>query len=315
MLPLKIHLPDKEVQNAILNRFLNTEDEYQDLITEIEKQKKLLAKYRQAILQEAIEGKLTADWRDKNPDVEPAAELLKRIAAEKAKLVKQKKIPKQNPLTKIKPEEKPFDVPESWEWCRLGGFGHFCGGGTPSKSEKKYWDEGNIPWVTPKDMKRSRIDSSQIQITQSGVYNSSAKIIPPMSLLFVVRGMILIHTFPIALNTIEVTVNQDMKALMPFAPDMEDFLLMFLNSLSPVMLSMVRKSTHGTRRLETESYVNFPVPLPPLSEQQEIVRRVEARFALCDQLEAQINASSHIAETLSAAILQELFDQNGGKNG
>ena len=84
LMPLVIDLPELPEQEAILSRFLNTEEEYVELTGEIANQKALLKKYRQAILQEAIQGKLTADWRKENPDVEPAAELLKRIPAEKA---------------------------------------------------------------------------------------------------------------------------------------------------------------------------------------------------------------------------------------
>ena len=119
LLPLEIMLPDKDEQLFILSQFQRIENEDAELKHELTRQQALLKKLRQQILQEAIEGKLTADWRAQNPNVEPASELLKRIAAEKAQLVKDKKIKAQKPLPPITDEEKPFELPRGWEWCRL----------------------------------------------------------------------------------------------------------------------------------------------------------------------------------------------------
>lgn len=87
---------------------------------EITHQQSLLTNLKQAILQEAIQGKLTTDWRAANPDVEPASQLLKGIQAEKARLIAEKKLRKEKPLPKITPEEIPFNIPKGWEWCWLG---------------------------------------------------------------------------------------------------------------------------------------------------------------------------------------------------
>jgi type I restriction enzyme S subunit len=119
LLPLEILLPSKSEQLSILNRFLKIENEDIELKSVLTYQQVLLKKLRQQILQEAIEGKLTADWRAKNSDVEPANKLLKRIAAEKAQLVKDKKIKAQKLLPPISDEEKNFELPEGWTWCRL----------------------------------------------------------------------------------------------------------------------------------------------------------------------------------------------------
>ena len=91
------------------------------LLSEISHQETLLTKLRQAILQEAIQGKLTADYRAANPSVEPSSQLLYRIRAEKARLIAEKKIRKEKPLPEITPEEVPFEIPKEWVWCRMGG--------------------------------------------------------------------------------------------------------------------------------------------------------------------------------------------------
>lgn len=114
-LSLKMPLPSTEQQKAILDQVEFYKVSQDKLLLEITYQQSLLKKLRQQILQEAIEGKLTADWRAQNPDVEPASELLKRIAAEKAQLIKDKKIKAQKPLRPITDEEKPFELPQGWD--------------------------------------------------------------------------------------------------------------------------------------------------------------------------------------------------------
>jgi len=260
-------------------------------------------------LQEAIEGKLTADWRTQNPDVEPASELLKRIAAEKAQLIKDKKIKAQKLLPPITDEEKPFELPQGWEWCRLGDLGIIQGGGTPSKSMKGFWG-GDIPWICPKDMKRKYLNSSIFQITPEAVKNSSAKIIDERSVLFVVRGMILSHTLPVSINTENVTINQDMKALTPYTIGSDEFIALSLIGSSKAILKRVRTSTHGTCRLESDVYFNWIIALPTYEEQQEILTKVEKLLALCDQLETQISQNQSHAEQLMHAVLKEAFSHN-----
>src|SRR5689334_8067311 len=88
----------------------------------------------------------------------------------------------------------------------------FVGGGTPSKSKPEYF-EGDIPWVTPKDMKATQIRSAQDRITQEALDNSATRLIPENSVLVVVRSGVLKHSLPVAINRVPVAINQDLKAL------------------------------------------------------------------------------------------------------
>lgn len=116
----EVVLPLKKEQDDLLNKVLGIKNNTFILSNEIQTQKQLLTQLKQSILQEAIQGKLTADWRKQNPNTEPAIDLLKRIKAEKAQLIKDKKIKKEKPLSKISSEEIPFELPEGWVWCRFG---------------------------------------------------------------------------------------------------------------------------------------------------------------------------------------------------
>lgn len=122
LLALHINVPSLEEQREIEARLNSLKNTNKEINAELTHQQTLLKKLRQQILQEAIEGKLTAGWRVQNPDVEPASELLERIAVEKAQLLKDKKIKAQKQQPPITDEEKSFDLPQGWEWCRLGDY-------------------------------------------------------------------------------------------------------------------------------------------------------------------------------------------------
>ena len=136
LLPLRIDLPDIEQQEKFVSYFRSIETEHGELKKETARRQALVKKIRQQILREAIEGKLTAKWREQNPNVEPANELLKRIQVEKERLIKDKKIKKHKLLPPISEDEKPFKLPERWEWCWLGELTFGFQYGTSSKSLK-----------------------------------------------------------------------------------------------------------------------------------------------------------------------------------
>ena len=116
----EVNLPPLREQHTLIKQINQGRDGIATAQREITQQETLLAQLQQAILQEAIQGKLTADWRAAHPATEPARELLHRIQAEKSRLIAAKKLRPEKPLPKITPEEIPFKIPKSWEWCRLG---------------------------------------------------------------------------------------------------------------------------------------------------------------------------------------------------
>ena len=103
------------------------------------------------------------------------------------------------------------EVPEHWDLPKLKHFTTFSGGGTPSRENMEFWN-GEIPWVSPKDMKSERIVSAEEFITEEGLGGSASNLLPAGHLLMVVRSGILKHTIPVAINDVPVALNQDMKA-------------------------------------------------------------------------------------------------------
>jgi type I restriction enzyme, S subunit len=203
------------------------------------------------------------------------------------------------------PAERPFPVPIGWRWVRLGDLGELLGGGTPSKSNPSYW-RGPIPWVSPKDMKRPYIDDAEDHISTAAVAGSAAKLVPASSLLIVVRGMILAHSVPVALSTREVTINQDMKALVLASPEMAPFILRACQAARSRILPRVERSSHGTCRLDVDVLRDLPIPLPPLAEQKRIVAKVDQLMALCDALEARRSRQRELGRSLATSVLENL---------
>ena len=162
------------------------------------------------------------------------------------------------------------EIPEEWKLMPLGDVGSWSSGGTPSKRQPEYWN-GAIPWVSPKDMKQIRIDDAIDHVSKAAI-DKGTRVTPRDSILVVVRGMILAHTFPVALTLTDVAFNQDIKALVPnehFAPE---FLLYWLDGQQKRVISLVDSSSHGTKRLPTSKLFAELVPCPQLDEQENIAQ-------------------------------------------
>jgi type I restriction enzyme S subunit len=183
---------------------------------------------RQTILNLAIRGRLVSQ----DAGDEPASRLLG---------------PRQ---VNLNSQTEPWRLPSGWAWSSFHLIGETLGGVTPSKADPGFW-AGSIPWVSPKDMKFDVIHDAQDHISELALEHSAARLIPEGSLLMVVRGMILAHSFPTALTATPLAINQDMKAIVPFRADLGRFLLPLTKGLKPEVLRLVLRCTHGTCKLLT----------------------------------------------------------------
>jgi len=177
-------------------------------------------------------------------------------------------------------------IPCHWQVRPLGRCVSISGGSTPSKEKPAFWN-GDVPWVSPKDMKRLLIDDSEDHITQDALGETRITLIPPPAILIVVRGMILIRDFPVGVNTIPVTINQDMKALRPAPCFFSLYLAHQLNAIRQAFFAIREESAHGTQCLRTEMWKNVAVAIPPVAEQQQIVAFLDRKTAKIDALIAK----------------------------
>ena len=228
---------------------------------------------KNSILQRAIEGRLV----EQRPEEGTARELLKEIRAEKERLIEEGKIKKSKPLPPISDEEKPFDIPEGWEWVRLGDIGNWGSGATPKRHHPEYYG-GNIPWLKTGDLNDGYISEIPESITQEGFDNSSVRLNPVGSVLMAMYGATI---GKLGIITIPATTNQACCACIPFANLEPKFLFYYLMSQRT---NFIRLGEGGAQpNISKEKIVNFVFPLPPLTEQHRIVAKIEALLPLIDQ--------------------------------
>ena len=242
---------------------------------------------KNSILQMAVQGKLVPQ----DPNDEPASVLLERIRAEKEQLIKEKKIKKEKtpsiifrgadnlPYEKVGKNEPvcivdqiPFEIPESWEWVRLTTLGEIVGGGTPKTNIPEYWDKGNIPWLTPADMKfvtGKYVDKGERCITEEGLKGSSAHMMPAGTIVYSSRAPI----GYIAIASTELCTNQGFKSLVPVLTCIDDYVYYCLIAFTPEIQSRASGTTF--KEISGTEFGKTLIPLPPLAEQQRIVKRIE----------------------------------------
>lgn len=187
---------------------------------------------------------------------------------------------------------KGFDTKHFADICK-----NIFGGGTPSKAHPEYYI-GEIPWVTPKDMKTLIINSSIDYINENAVANSSTKLIPVNSLLMVIRSGILKHTLPVAINKVEVTLNQDMKAFV-LNEELANvyFVLYQLKLLEKIILKNVRSVTADN--IEFNLIKNLELNVPPLELQNKFAQIVEHVDAQKQKNELVIEQMNNLFNSLS----------------
>jgi type I restriction enzyme S subunit len=188
----------------------------------------------------------------------------------------------------------------------IGQLATVQGGGTPSKANPMYWT-GNVPWVSPKDMKCWDLLDAEDHISEAATKETAAKIVRSGAVLVVTRGMILARTVPVARLRVDAAINQDMKALHPKPNVNPEYLLFALRAMNRGLLALVAKSTHDTRKLETDKLLSFHVPVAPPDEQVAIVSELKQ---LRDSLTGAKEHAAAVAkelEVLKRVILSQAF--------
>ncbi len=174
-----------------------------------------------------------------------------------------------------------------WRETRLGYEVEIRGGVTPSKDNLSYWD-GEIPWVSAKDMKVERIADSEDHVTELALAETGLSLVPPGAVLVVVRGMILARALPVALTEAPLTINQDMKALLPRRGVHAAFLAWWLRGYATWLLDHVTDTAgHGTKTIRLDLLRSVSLRLPDLEAQRSIARFLDEETAKLDALVAE----------------------------
>ena len=197
------------------------------------------------------------------------------------------------------------DIPSHWEAKKLKYLlESVLGGGTPSTEDASFWN-GEYPWVSPKDMKSDIITKTEDTVTELAIKNSATTLIPENSVLVVVRSGILKHTLPIAINAMTVTLNQDMKALIPNDSTYPKYLSLLLKGYQHNILSQCSKIGATVDSIEMEWFFNYQLPLPPLIEQRAIATYLDRKTAQIDDLVTRKEQLLALLQRKRQAIINE----------
>ncbi|MFB9234081.1 restriction endonuclease subunit S [Plantactinospora siamensis] len=189
--------------------------------------------------------------------------------------------------------------PNDWQHVRLADSGHWLSGGTPNTAFPPYWN-GSIPWISAASLKSFHITDSDRRITPLGA-RSGSRMVPPNTVLFVVRGMSLKSEFRVGVTEREVAFGQDCKAIIP-RPDIDSkFLAYSLRANASRVLSMVDEAGHGTGRLPTDQLGALTIGAPKRSEQRQIVKVLES---LDDSIESTARLINKKEKLRDGTLLQ-----------
>jgi len=203
------------------------------------------------------------------------------------------------------PVDEPWQLPEGWRWERLGDLGDWYGGGTPSKAVAEYWTDGDIPWVSPKDMKRFDLNDTEDHITSAAVLGSSTKLVPAQSVICVMRSGILKHSFPVAVTGKPMTLNQDLRAVHPRRDVAPRYLAYYLRRAAQSILHECSKDGTTVDSIDAVQLMQVPVPLPPeVGKQVAIADRIDFLFAEVGEAEAALANARAGVETYRKSLLK-----------
>jgi type I restriction enzyme S subunit len=304
ILPLEVYFPETtEEQKIIAAHFFEKEVKLNQLQKQLSHQLTLLDQLEQAILQEAVQGKLVP--QDLND--EPASELLKRIKAEKLNgSYPSGRRKKEKPLPPIKPEEIPYEIPENWVWCRLG---EICEINPRNNIIDDNIDAGFIPMQMISHLfgVKPTFEVRKWGYIKSGFthFANNDVVVAKITPCFENSKAGIITDLPngIGAGTTELNVLRGNQYVLP------EYIYAFVKRIDFLKNGeRIMKGVAGQQRVPTDYFYNTIIPLPPLSEQKRIVAEIERQFAKTKQLKEHIIANQQATKQLLKALLHQAFE-------
>lgn len=300
---IEIPLPSLEKQIEFIKKYALLETDSEDISFELTHQLDLIKQLRQSFLREAMQGKLCQAEPVKAQ--ETGQQLLTKIKAEKARLIKEKKLKKEKKLPIITEEEIPFEIPEHWAWSRLGEIADITRGKSP-----KYSDKGVFKMLNQKCVRWFSINTEHCKAIDEDWYYSIDKElkIKVNDLLVNSTGDGTIGRSGLADNLCDnFMFDSHILRVRSLADINQTLLCRIINSNYGQNLIESIKGATSTKQTElgVNNLSNFPIPLPPLHEQEQIVAKLEELMSFCDGLEKSIKESQVYNEILLQQVLRE----------
>ena len=310
LLPLEISIPDLQTQQEIVKKISLQLQKTEQLSVEIESQKNYIKQLRQNILQDAIEGKLSANWRKShpvikgNPDYDAEA-LFEQIQKERNNEKKQKEI---SPITD---EEKPFEIPEGWKWVRLGEILYSLVYGTSEKCS--YDDKQNSAILRIPNISSGFIDVSDLKYTNLSKTEKEELSLKENDLL-VIRSNgspEIVGKMVCVPKTFEKYCYAGYLIRLRFIiPEIGFFIAKISNAKSlRNQIETPLRTTVGINNINADEIKRLKFPLPSLTEQKEIVEQIEKHLQTISDLENQITEREQLTKQLMQSILKDAFEE------
>lgn len=279
-----IPLPPLAEQQSIVDKIeelLPYVEQYGTAESELRKlNSKFPEQLKKSVLEYAVQGKLVPQ----NPHDEPTSLLLERIKAEKKQLIKEKKIKQDKPLPTIKEDEIPFEIPNSWEWVRLGEIVTIKGGKRVSNGYQLLTIPTLHIYIRVSDMKNGTISDSNLHYLDENMYQLIKQyIISKDDLYMTIVGATIGKCGVVPEKFHNMNLTENAAKITPILVD-KMFLLMCLNSAFCQNQFIDKTNQVGVQKMALNRFTTSLIPLPPLSEQKLIVEKVEEVLGYCDKL-------------------------------
>lgn len=310
-LNIEIDVPSVLEQKSVINHFKEKKNLLNNFKLKSAEQEDLVSKLRQSILQEAVQGKLTSEWRTSHPELvsgsNHASQFLKRIQEEKAQLIADKKIKNEKALPPITKEDIPYELPVGWIWCRMQDLcPNISSGSTPPKP---FFRETGIPYLKVYNIRNQKINFSyREQFVEEEYHKTKLKrsILNPGDVIMNIVGPPLGKVAIIPDDYPEWNCNQAISFFKPLDKRVNIWIYTFL--LAGTFLKHIELiGTAGQDNISVTKSKNIMIPFPPLEEQKAIVEKVNALMGLCDALEQEVQQSQAFSELLMQSVLREVF--------
>jgi type I restriction enzyme S subunit len=301
----QILLPSVKEQLIQIDKINSQKVTFGELSSELSHQLTLVKKLRQQLLQDAVQGKLVEQNKSRKDSGETGSELLKKIKAEKAKLIAEKKLKKEKDLPPIKLEEIPFEIPDNWVWCRLGEICSIKGGKRVANGYKLLKEPTPHIYIRVSDMKNGTVDDSDLHYLDETMFQK-------------------IKQYTISKEDIYMTIVGGTIGKCGLIPDIFDNMNLTENAakISPILVDKVylwkcldspfcqdqfidKTKQVGVQKMALNRFSCSLIPLPPLSEQNRIVEKLDELMQYCDNLEESIKESQAQNEKLLQQVLRE----------
>ena len=295
MKKIPIKLPTQEEQERIANNLKEAINLIEQNKIKTSKARSIIDRFRQSVLSDAITGKLTEDWREININVEPAKVFLQKIE------IPQKKKGQQNTILDT---DNLLEIPSTWEWVKFEQIGELARGKSkhrPRNDPRLFG--GTYPFIQTGDVAKSNGKISEFSQTYNDIGLAQSRLFPKGTLCITIAANIADS----GILQIDACFPDSVVGFIPYSPiTSADYFFYFINTAKNNLEQFAPATAQKNINLAILN--ELAIPLPPLEEQKEIIRRVNQYLTLANEIEKQIENAEARVSKLTQAILAKTFN-------